>query len=180
MSRTAQPELSLLRHREKFFKVTEDERKVRDEHKKILALYIDECISNGYMEVIYEVPATITGAFANYDVHEMTIFLARYCRSVGYHVEFYGMDRPTTIRISGWHSAEWLEKNRPPDSQSRTITLSSAAATAPPPTINRNKLLPTSKPKPATITPEEASAMAQRGTLSRHLKMQLESARRGL
>lgn len=174
MSRTAQPELSLLRHKEKFFKVSEDERKVREEHKKLLALYIDECIKNGFKEVIYDVPPTITGPYCNYNVYEMSLFLARYCRSVGYEVKFYGVDRPTTLRISGWHSAEWLENNRPPDQRTRAMSVPTSAAKNP--VFNGRK--PVTKAK--SITPEQASVIAQQGDLTRRLKAQLGNARRGI
>jgi len=41
MSR-ATPELSLIAHKAKFFKVTEDERRMHEEQKKILALHIND------------------------------------------------------------------------------------------------------------------------------------------
>uniref|UniRef100_A0A6C0IV62 Uncharacterized protein n=1 Tax=viral metagenome TaxID=1070528 RepID=A0A6C0IV62_9ZZZZ len=156
-SRLISPELSLLRHREKFFALTEEERRVRNEHKKFLAVFLDQCVSNGFTQAIYTVPPMIPGPFASYDVHEMTLYLAKYCRSAGYTVAFYGPESPTTLRISGWESGDWMDKNRPPPTE---VSMKRPALA---------KKTPTTK-----VTPEEASILAQQGALTRRLRAQVD------
>lgn len=157
-------ELSLTTAKRHFFDVTEDERNLRIEHQRLIRAHIFECIGLNKKEAVYEVPPSLSGAYANYDVNEIALWLLKQCRQGGYSVELVSAN-PPTIRVWGWYVQDWLSQNRPEEVRVRGPMSVASGKTA-------------AAKKPARITPEQASAIAQEGLLSRHLEQRFSQLKK--
>ena len=151
--------LSLIHCKKKFFEITQEERKIRNEHERLLQASIDMAIEQGQQEVFYTVPSSLLGAFPIFNVDEMTLWLLKKCRRGKLKVELVHQN-PNVIHLWGWHEENWIEKDGPIDPKTTT-----KAKALPKPLNNKNK---------NKTTPEQISIMGQRKKLSERLKKELD------
>ena len=163
--------LSLTHCKAKFFEVSQEERKVRNEHERLLQVHIDKCIERGLGEAVYTVPQMLVGAFPLFDVQEMTLWLLKRCRRGNLKAQLLGAS-PYVIRVWGWQDGNWLKENMP---------------TADGDSLQNMVILPKSKPTTKTtaaatraknISTDQASIIAQRRDLSKQLSKSMSRIQR--
>ena len=172
---SAPTELSLVAAKSKFFAVNAEQRKLQAQHRLLLRASIDECIVNGKREALYEVPKTLSGAYPDYDVHEVGLRLMKQARAGNFDVCLITTD-PFVFRVSGWDDTNWMEEHRPKKAKKRVGTGGSISIMPKPKPAQKKYSSSTTAPK-KKITPEDASVMAQTGQLSRSLKAALAKSR---
>lgn len=168
MSR-APGELSIICAKKKFFHVNDHQRKVMSKHRLLLRAHIDEAINAGLLETVYQVPPVLSGAYAEYDVHEVGLRLMRQARAGGFDVNLV-TTQPFCFRLTGWGDETWVEEHRPGKTKKR-VTIQSK----PPAKKYSAKPLPSTQAK-CKYSPEEASALAQQSSLSSRLRASLGRA----
>lgn len=156
---TGAGQLSLIHLKSKFFEATREERIVQREHKRLLGLHIDKCVTRGDSTAVYVVPKSLSLTFPAYDRIEIALWLVRECRRGGLHA-CVSKHEPPVICVSGWNEHSWLDDNQPPPLRSTTATTVKRRAPA---AANTRK-------KTTADAAYEVNEQAERKTLSRHLQ----------
>lgn len=164
-------ELTILHAKAKFFEATKEERRIQQEHKRLLLEHINDAIERGKRTALYAVPLTLSPLYDDYDVNEIALWLIRTARRGGFEVELVSPD-PPLLRFSGWNDAAWLDADQPrqkqPTTRRKQTTVKRATTTTLPP--RHSVPVPKRAPPSSTLSGEDASRLAQSGAISQRLR----------